>query len=206
MTKAITTLVVFFAFVSCVSRASAAPAPNVTITGSNVTMPSTGTATFPFTLTSVNGFAGNLVVNCTPPTIAAAVRLPFFAIAGPVRSYPLTANASVTGSIGVLSAVPVAVPVRWNRPPSTHRTLWSLAGLLILGLGLRKKRANATRLLLTICMLITLTSLGACGSGPTLTPGTYTYTLSASTITQTAPSLTSATTVTLTVPPGIPTN
>ena len=40
------------------------PAPSFTISASNVTMPSSGTVPIPFTLTSVNGFAGMVSVTC----------------------------------------------------------------------------------------------------------------------------------------------
>jgi hypothetical protein len=84
--------------------------------------------------------------------------------------------------------------------------IWSLAGAFLLGLGLIRRRAHATRLLLALCMLIAMTGLAACGGPPTLTPGTYTYTLTAFTTDTTTSSLSASTTVVVTVPPGIVTN
>lgn len=190
--------------IPCAART---PTPSFTITGSNVTMPPSGTATFPFTLTSVNGFAGNISVMPAQPAVPAGVRLPYLEIPGPVHAFVLTANGTTTGTFGILAAIPVPVPVRWNLPPRPdlgERAIWSLAGALLLGVGLRKKRALATHLLLAAGMLVGLTAISACGGQPTLTPGTYTYTLTATEVNNT--SATANTTVTVTVPPGIVTN
>jgi hypothetical protein len=157
----------------------------------------------PSRLTSVNGFTGSLALQVTPPTPPAGVKLPYLEIGGPAHLYPLTANQIVTSSIGVLSAIPVPVPVRFHLPNSGRTTIWSLAAALFLGLALRRKRALPTRLLLAATMLIALTTITACGGPPTLTPGTYTYTLIA---TEQNSTLSSSTTVTVTVPSGIVTN
>jgi len=179
-----------------------------TVAASNVTMPSSGTTSIPFTLTSVNGFVGNLDVGVTAPTVPPGVKLPYLEIGGPVHLYPLTANGTLAASIGVLSAVPVPIPVKFNlpqHPSSSHSTVWSLAGIGILFLGLRRRRAAAP-VLLALVLLLGLTTFTACGGPPTLTPGTYTYTLTASQVGNsqnmgTASSV--STTFTLTVPPGI---
>lgn len=171
-------------------------------------MPSSGTATFPFTLTSVNGFAGSLVVSCVQPTVPAGVKLPYLEFPGPVvQALVLAANGTTTGTVGMLSAVPVPIPVRWNLPSHPgrgERAIWSLAGALLLGLGLRRKRALATHLLLAAGLFLGLTAISACGGQPTLTPGTYTYTLTATEVNNTT--ATANTTVSVTVPPGIVTN
>lgn len=197
----------------CNAQHAVPPTPTFTISATNVTMPSSGTVSIPFVLTSVNGFAGQLIVSCTPPTESASVRLPYIDLGGPVFAFTLTANGTAPGSISLQAKKPpvVYVPARMNLPvrPGHHRrATWSLASVFLLGIGLRKRKAWAARLSLAICMLIALTGLNACGGGPTLTPGTYTYTLTAS---QNSPSLnlpqpSSSTTVTVTVPAGIPTN
>jgi hypothetical protein len=207
MTKhpSLTCLAVLLALAPSLCKAQTAT-PGFTISASNVTMPSSGTTSIPFTLISVNKFAGSLVVGVTPPTPAAGVRLPYLEIGGPAESYPLTANATLTGTIGILTAVPVPVPVRFNlpaHPAPGKRVIWSLAAVLMLGFGLSRRKARATRLLLALCTLIALTGISACGGPPTLTPGTYTYTLTASTIDASQPQLSASTQITLTVPPGI---
>ena len=186
----------------CIAQAPA-PTPSFTLSASNIAMPSSGTASIPFTLTSVNGFAGSLTLQVTPPTPPPGVKLPYLEIGGPAHLYPLAANATLTGSIGILSAIPVPIPVRFHQPTRQgDRTVWSLATALLLSLGLRRKRA-ANNLLLALAMPIALTTITACGGPPTLTPGTYTYTLTAAEQNST---LSSSTTITVTVPSGIVTN
>ncbi len=169
-------------------------------------MPSSGTVSIPFTLTSVNGFTGSLAVSITPPTPPVGTKLPYLDIGGPVIGYLLTANATVKASIGALLAIPKPVPVKLNlpnRPAHGEAVRWELAGVLMLGLGSLRKSARTTRLLLALCMLIALTGISACGGPPTLTPGTYTYTLTATEINPTLLSLSATTTVNVTIPPGI---
>jgi hypothetical protein len=186
-----------------------APAPSFTIAAPNVTMSSSGTSSILFTLTSVNGFAGTLIVGITQPTVPAGTKLPYLEEGGPARDYPLVANGTATGSFGALSAVPVPEPVKFNlpnRPAHGEAVRWKLAGVLILSLGfLRKRSRPSTRLLLALCMLIALTAISACGGPPTLTPGTYTYTLTATELTPSVLSPSSSTTMTVTVMPGIAT-
>ena len=182
------------------------PTGSYTVAASNITMPSSGTTSVPFTLTSVNGFAGNLEVGVTAPSVAPNVKLPYLAIGGPVHLYPLAANATLTASIGILSAVPVPIPVKFipQHPANRHATVWSLASVFLLFLGLRKKRAAAP-VLLTLTLLLGFTTLTGCGGPPTLTPGTYTYTLTATQFSNAQPPVPSSvsTTFTLTVPAGI---
>ena len=171
-------------------------------------MPSTGSVAIPFVLTSVNGFVGQLVVSCTPPTVATNVRLPYIEAGGPAIAYNLVANGTASGSITLLAKELNVVAARLNlpaHPRHNQRAVWSLAGAFLIGIGLRRRKAWAARLSLAVCLLIALTTISACGSGPTLTPGTYTYTLTATQTDITLPPSTS-TTATVTVPPGIPTS
>lgn len=201
----LTCLAAFLALTPSLCAAQpATPAPSFTITGSTVTMPSSGNANIPFTLTSVNGFAGSFFVSCAQPNVPAGVKLPFLEIPGPVHTFALAANGTTTGIVGFLSAVPIPVPVRWNPPPNRRHgnpAIWSFAGALLLGFGLRRKRVLASRLLLAAGMFLGLATISACGGQPTLTPGTYTYTLTATELNNT--SATASATVTVTVPPGI---
>lgn len=206
--KTLTRLVVLLGFTSglCVAQPPA-PAPSFTISAPNVTMASSGTSSISFTLTSVNGFAGTLIVGITQPTVPAGTKLPYLEEGGPARDYPLVANGTATGSFGALSAVPVPEPVKFNLPnrhAHGEAVRWKLAGIFILGLGfLRKRSRTSTRLSLALCMLIALTGISACGGPPTLTPGTYTYTLTATELTPSVLSPSASTTMTVTVMPGI---
>jgi hypothetical protein len=189
------------------SAQAPAATPSFTISASNITMPSSGDGSIPFTLTSVNGFAGSVGVTCTPPNPAAGVREPNCAEGGPVSPpYVLTANATAKGVSTITASEPLPVPdvSKLNRTRPREGTSWALAGVLMLGLGLNRKRSGqSTRLLLAVGMLIGLMGIGACSSPETLTPGTYTYTLNASSYVQNNTSLSASTTVTVTVPPGI---
>ncbi|MHB8304072.1 MAG: hypothetical protein ACYDC6_14830, partial [Acidobacteriaceae bacterium] len=183
-----------------------AATPSFTISASNITMPFSGTGSIPFTLTSVNGFAGTVHVTCTAPNPPAGVRVPAVSEGGPVTPpYVLTANATAKGVIVILASPPVPTPARLNHPRPGEGASWALAGALMLGLGLRSRRAHRfTRLLLAVGMLIGLMGISACGSSPeTLTPGSYTYTLNANAYDQNNTSLSASTTVNVTVPPGI---
>lgn len=208
--KALTRLVILLALAPGLSRAQApAPTPSFTISASNSTMPSNGDGGIPITLTSVDGFAGTVVVGCSQPNTPASVIAPVCDYPGPVTStYVLNANTTLNEVIGVSPPINTNPTARLNLP--THgtghgeRAIWSLAGVLMLGLGLRRRRARpSTRLLLAIGTLIGLTGISACGGPETLTPGTYTYTLTANDPYDTNNPLSVSTTATVTVPPGI---
>lgn len=188
------------------SAQTATPAPSFTISASNVTIPSSGSVPIPFTLTSVNGYAGQIAVNCSAPTEAAGVKIPVCSQGGPVVAYPLTAGGTATGSITLLANIPNPVP--FVRSSNLATATWALAGMLLLGFGLRRKGAfHSARLLPAIVLLIGLASIGLCGCGgqPTLTPGTYVFTLNATSVSNGTqiPQLTATTTATVTVPAGI---
>ena len=173
--------------------------PSFTISAANFTMPSSGNGSIPFTLTSVNGYTGTVNVTGTLPNTPAGIRVPNLDLGGPVSpGFVLTANATVAGVIGITASAPAVS--RLNLPEHGGSAGWELAGVFILGVGLRRRKARwPMRLLLTAGMLIGLTGIGACGGSPvTLTPGTYPYTLTAYNN-----SLTASTTVMMTVPPGI---
>jgi len=186
-----------------VGAAAAVPAmPGFTISAPNITMPSNGIGTVNFTLTSVDGFAGNVAVNCVAPTVSANVILPYIDLGGPLHAYTVTANATTTGNFNLLATPPLAVPARLNLPARRNTVIYSVAAVLMLGFGLRrKKRLGYTHLLLAAGLLIGVSGITACAGPETLTPGTYTYTLNASEIDN--GSVTATTTFTVTVPPGI---
>ena len=80
-----------------------------------------------------------------------------------------------------------------------------MAGVFMLGLGLRRRRSlRYTHLLLPVGLLLGVSGITSCAGPETLTPGTYTYTLTATEIGPVSPSAT--TTFTVTVPRGIVTH
>jgi hypothetical protein len=187
------------------------PAPSFTISATNVTMPSSGVAEIPFTLTSANGFAGTLVVLCEQPTVAGSVNKgPYCDDGGPVRAYTLVLDGTATGNITITAKQPLLVPatagVRRERQITTAG--WAIAGVLLLGLGLRRKRVlRFSGLSLALFLLIGLAGLGlsGCGGPPTLTPGPYTFSLIANSVSDTV-TVSASTTAIVTVPPGIVTS
>jgi hypothetical protein len=182
------------------------PAPSITISTSNVTMPSSGTVTIPFTLTSVNGFVGSVAVDCIAPTEPVGVNAPYCEDYGPVRAYPLTADGTATGSYQVVAIPPNVVPAARaaNLLRLDQGASWALAGVLMLGIGLQRKRTRRFARVLLAIGVIGLTGLGisGCGGPPTLTPGAYVFTLNANSVSP-AMGPFASTTSTVTVPAGI---
>jgi hypothetical protein len=205
--KVLSYLVVLSAWVPTLCRAGVpTPVPGITISTSNVTMPSSGTVSIPFTLTSVNGFVGSVTVDCIAPTEPAGVKAPYCEDYGPVRAFPLTADGTATGSYEVV-AIPlnvVAAARGENLLRHDQGASWALAGVLMLGLGLqRKKTRRLGRVLLAIGGIgLTVLGISGCGGPPTLTPGAYLFTLNANSV-SISPALTASATATVTVPAGI---
>jgi hypothetical protein len=196
-------LVLFLGFASEHARAAV---PGFTLSASNVTMTNAAYTTIPFTLTSVDGFAGSIFVGCTPPNTAAGIKVPFCQNGPVAHTYTLPANGTATGEVDLYTyedVVPGAVTQ--NRRDRSRGVRWALAGVVMLGLGMRRKRRlRSGCLLLAAGMLVGLTGISGCGSNrPTLTPGTYAYTLTATEQVSLPPGPTSSITVQVTVPPGI---
>lgn len=189
-----------------------APTPTFTISASNVTMPSNGMVAIPFTLTSVNGFVGSITVDCSKGIVPGSLNLgPYCGGGGPVVAFPLTANGTATGNIEIVAIQPTIEPAVkaagfLNRG---HGASWALGGVLMLGLGLRRRARQFARIGVAAGVLgLAALGISGCSGPPTLTPGDYTFTLAATTIsnsTQT-PAIVMTTTATVTVPAGIVTN
>jgi hypothetical protein len=150
-----------------------------------------------------------VVVQCVAPTEPAGVKAPYCEDYGPAQAYSLTADGSTTGSYEVVAIKPEAVPavsavnlLRHGRGAS-----WALAGVLMLGIGLQRKRTRRfARVLLAIGVIgLTGMSVSGCGGPPTLTPGAYVFTLNGNSVIGTL-GLSASTTSTVTVPAGIVTN
>ena len=201
---------------ACVAQ-SPANVATFTISATDVAMPLSGNGSIPLTLTSVNGFVGTLTVGCMPPTPAIGVNEPNCADNGVFPSYPLTANGTAQGVMRLNPDAPLPAPAvgLLHLPGRREGAGWAVAGVLMLGVGLRSRRrlrgigrsARGAAGLLTVAgMLIGLGGLGVagCGGAETLTPGVYTYTVTASTYgLPVVPVQVASTTVKVTVPPGV---
>ncbi len=181
------------------------PIPSFTISANNTTMPTTGTATIPFTITSVNGYTGSLTVRCVPPNPPSGVREPQCG-GGPPSSIVLSANTSQTSNFTLYPYIYVGATLTGTLKhlETFEGVTLAFAGLLGLGLPLRRGKSiqrTSGRLLVAIGILAGLSGLNACGGVLTLTPGTYTYTLSATSQDNASSSVN--TTLQVAVPPGV---
>jgi len=173
------------------STPALAATPSFTITATNATLSSntsSGAGTSTFTLTSVNGYAGSIIVGCQPPTPPAGVKVPIcsggYASPGAIPAQPpitLAANQVVTGTVPFYN-MPVPVPVSLPRRGG-HGIApgLALAGALLLGFGFRRMASRWLMLtLLAAATLAGLAGISACGgNNSVVTPGTYAYTITA---------------------------
>lgn len=167
------------------------------------TVDSGGVATFPLTVTSVHGYSGILVIQCTgsPNTNALGVPYNTQCVATPPQ-VTMTANGTATISLKVAMATTAEAGVL-SRP-------WPLAilGLLsfgVLGLGMRRRKSlgkslpMALLVALAIVMTLNTTACGKNGGllGTSATSGAYTYVVTATD--SNTPSVTSALTLNVNV-------
>lgn len=179
-------------FVAFSGTNALAATPVFTITATNVTMSSsgkTGTGSSSFTLTSVNGYAGSVTLNCSATNPPPEDKLPICLPSGPPASIPLTAGQVITGSISFYN-VPVPVPA--SLPKGRGRGLASglaLAAALSLVFGSRRRAARwSTLTLFALCAICVLAGISACGANSDyVTPGTYAYSITAKDINTNAP-------------------
>jgi len=165
--------------------------PSFTLTTGNVTVSTSGTASIPFTLTSVNGYIGTIVINCVAPTVPAGVSIPDCIVppnavnCNPTADNPLPpnicnlkANQAFTSNFSLIGNTTV-VPAGFS---ASHNPALAIFFILALLSGLTLRRHSARRLTLPLCLaaLAALSCATGCGSAPHgFTPGTYTYVVSA---------------------------
>jgi hypothetical protein len=194
----------FVALLAFAGVRSVAQTASFTLAAENTTMPTHGTGSIQWTLTSVNGYQGLITVDCAPANPPKGANLPW--CEGPVNPPPfgLTANETLSETF-LLSATPGSgVPSVLHRVPQGGAASLALAGVLLVGVGFRRRVAHWVRLtLLAVLALTSLVTTSACGGySNTLTPGTYAYTITAWDL-NTNESV--STTANVTVPPGIST-
>ena len=162
---------------------STSAAPTFTIATGN------GTGSIPYTLTSVSGYTGTVIVRCQAPTVAAGVNIPYCVVpsnaanCNPTISNPppanictLAANQVFTSSFSLVGNSVSAGFVASHNPALA---IFFIVALLS-GLTLRRHTARRLTLPLMIAMLAALSCATGCGNHPQgFTPGTYTYVISA---------------------------
>ena len=157
-------LVLFGSFLAIISGLGTGQAqsatPSFTISAGNATMPTSGAGAIPFTLTSVNGFAGSVWVGCGPANPPTGSILPQCNFTGPIAPPPLTltANGTVTGSLNLVAYIPPCTtnpcPVNLQRrPPHRGAVNLAFAGALLLGLGFRRRARRLGLVLLVVGVL-----------------------------------------------------
>jgi hypothetical protein len=184
-----------FVFGMTVARAATS---GYAISATNVTMPSSRGTSSPYTVTQVQ-FTGTLVVGCqyTGPTTVARIPTCY----APPVALSVTAGQTSTGAV-TLDPWGVPIPVGARRPGRVPLDGFALAGALLLGLGLRRRRTGPMAMLvLAIGSLASTMAMEACSTSPGngMTPGTYAYTISANNESSGVTPLGAATTTTIQV-------
>jgi hypothetical protein len=174
-------------------QAFAAPAPTFTITATNVTFPSqkSGSAS-QYTITSLNGYAGNLLVGCAFAGGAMVSKIPecggFTA-----ALHPIAAGQTITGTLN-FAPYGTPMPVALSGRRHSHLPLGGLAIASLLLFG-RRLRGGARWLALCLLGVISIAGVTACGGNGL--SGTFPFTVTATDV-KTQASV--ATPITVTVP------
>lgn len=190
--------------ISAFSVDALASTPEFAITASNVTMPANGTPGFSQYAVTAIPMNGTLAVDCqylgTGPTQDAPI-----CNYGPVMApKQVDAGQTVTGTIGFLPAGS-AIPVGLHRRGHTPLGGLALAGVLMLGIGLRRSARRWFLLsLLATGAVAGVAGISACSAGISngMMPGTYQYTITADNESGvvTPPGQSTSTTIYVTVP------
>ncbi len=174
-----------------------AATPSFTVAATNVTMPGGGNpGTSQFTLASVNGYSGKLVVNSQYSGGDMNAKPPNCGIhTAPL--FTLNSNSTVSGTLTCYpygKVVPIAVSYRpLRRQPRVPVIGFALAIWLLFG---RRARAGARRWMSVLLLgAISAAALSACGGNGL--SGTYPFTVTA---TDSATQASVSTSITVTVP------
>jgi hypothetical protein len=194
-------LVLFGTIVGVVVGSSSwrAYAAGFAIAATNVTMPSSGDGVSQFTITSIP-LTGTIALSCGYSGTLIGAKLPVCPMTPPV-AFQVNANGTLTGGIDFYPyGVAVPAGLRMGRGRASGL---ALAGVLMVGLGFRRRRWG--RLMALMLMSVAcVAGFSACGVSVSngMTPGTYPYTISAvnEPASGAAPAQLATTTITVTVP------
>ncbi len=169
---------------SAVPGRAATPTPTFTISATNVSLSGQGTSASQFTLTSVNGFSGQVGIVCSGPDPNLFQDLVLPSCSNPTQLVTVPANGTASGSMKFYPPWENSNEAMRNGRDARLSAAPVLGGLFagtgLLGLGLRRRLHG--RLALVLCALGMGLLSGAIGclghGGLEMTPGTYAYTLS----------------------------
>ena len=177
--------------------------PSFTLVASNTTTSASGSGSIPYTLTSINGYSGTLVLGCSAVNAPAAARVPVCttsATTSPavIEGVQLTAGEVLNKSLPIYYGIVPASSASRQRGLGAERGLW-LAGALLLGVGLRRRAGWLKASLLAVFLLVGMGAITACGGSSSNGPsaGAYSYLVSA---TDLSSKLSASTKITVTVP------
>jgi hypothetical protein len=155
----------------------AATAPGYTVNAIPLTLSGQGSGVSQYTMTSVQGFTGQVIVKCIGPNpnLLPFVVIPQCSVPEPTVTIP--AGGSVGGTINFFPP--------WTATQASAQRDWPVAGGLMAGLGLigfrrRKWLHGRFAILAGILALFLLAGLTGCigGGGLAMTPGVYTFVIS----------------------------
>lgn len=160
-----------------------ASTPGFTMTASNVSLSGQGSGSSAITLTSVDGYTGQVVVGCVGPNpiIAPVLVLPVCTNSTAVIQVP--ADGKSSGTIAFYPPWQSASASSTHKGTRPRRSLPIVAvGLVGLGLlGLRTKKDWAANVIALVYIGLVSGAIGCIGQGGLqMTPGTYSYTINAS--------------------------
>ena len=164
-----------------VRNASAATSPGFTIAASNVSVSDTGSGKSSYTVTSVDGFTGQVGVSCFAPEINGALAIPSCDV--PEQFLTLTANGSVKGTMPFTPPTNVTAK---NQGGNRRKPAGPLAAgaMILAGFAAARRRMRWSRTISALALsagLLTGLSATGCGGhgGLAMAPGTYTYNIQA---------------------------
>ena len=158
------------------------------ITAANVTMPSSGYGYGKFSVTGLFT-AGTVTIGCQYSGPTTEARIPQYCGTMSLSPFQVTAGETLTGEISFVPYGDVPPPTPGDQHSAHHQpghlsaVSLALAGVLLLGFGLRRKASRW--LVLTVFAVSTLagmTGISACAGNSSngMTPGSYQYTVTAS--------------------------
>jgi hypothetical protein len=160
-----------------------AATPAVTLTAGNVSISDRGAGTSQFTLTSLNGFTGQVSVLCAGPN-PGPMELVLPVCFPTTQTLTVPANGSISGTMQFNPPWVISGSLRQDLPGRAPLGMPMIAGSLaaacLLGSTMRRDwRRRLGVMLLAAAGLVGLGSLTGCigQGGLAMTPGSYTYTI-----------------------------